>query len=441
MALSDKLSMRDELSVMHSCSLLVALRTSSHTSVLSSSLSAVELTRPRTLDSDQKSGGHTHSWTLSDYPRLSTPPPSPPDHSLSALSSLFLTGSRCALDAKFNPRPGHSGFSDVGIVPDDVVGQRVFSGISRFPLSFLRCSILTSITLIDSQELENKIGEFAPLLFSMCLEIIPKETLRSWVLPQYKALMTHVSRFPISHCGSPPNTLSSAPGGGRLSQPTFAFEAEKRWSNKGDATALIKCAIAATREILNWRAAFLSYQALIGERRSDSSLTSDAISVECPAGVRGIRKDLQQPIASVRLSCEGAGSSTEYTVQEYCVMYRTLGEFRNNANAAARLYRERGIVVVIARVPASSEGWINGHENRGKLFLGRAHAADRRKSSSNVRKGSQLELITGLRLGVSHSLVLTILHDDGVYHYRYSAIHHLMEGERPRRLEYCQGML
>ncbi|KAJ8877572.1 hypothetical protein PR048_022027 [Dryococelus australis] len=45
-----------------------------------------------------------------------------------------------------NPRPGHSGFSHVGIVPDDVVGRRVFSGIS----------ILTSITLIGSQDIEFK---------------------------------------------------------------------------------------------------------------------------------------------------------------------------------------------------------------------------------------------------------------------------------------------
>ncbi|KAJ8867780.1 hypothetical protein PR048_031583 [Dryococelus australis] len=33
----------------------------------------------------------------------------------------------------FNPRPGHSGFSHVGIVPGDAVGQLVFSGFSRFP--------------------------------------------------------------------------------------------------------------------------------------------------------------------------------------------------------------------------------------------------------------------------------------------------------------------
>ncbi|KAJ8893705.1 hypothetical protein PR048_006305 [Dryococelus australis] len=48
---------------------------------------------------------------------------------------------------------------------------------------------------------------------------------------------------------------------------------------------------------------------------------------------------------------------------------------------------------------------------------------------------------TGRHLGVSHSLVLTILHDDGLYPYCYSAMHHLMERDRPRRLEYCQRML
>ncbi|KAJ8875660.1 hypothetical protein PR048_023557 [Dryococelus australis] len=43
--------------------------------------------------------------------------------------------------------------SPAGIVPDDAVDRRVFSGISRFPaLSFQRCSILTSIILIGSQD-------------------------------------------------------------------------------------------------------------------------------------------------------------------------------------------------------------------------------------------------------------------------------------------------
>ncbi|KAJ8884332.1 hypothetical protein PR048_016189 [Dryococelus australis] len=51
--------------------------------------------------------------------------------------------------------PGRvTGFSQVGVVPDDAVGRRVFSGISRFPTpSFRRHSILTSITLIGFQDL------------------------------------------------------------------------------------------------------------------------------------------------------------------------------------------------------------------------------------------------------------------------------------------------
>ncbi|KAJ8890162.1 hypothetical protein PR048_009669 [Dryococelus australis] len=40
-----------------------------------------------------------------------------------------------------------TGFSHVGIMPDDAAGRRVFSGISRFPAPSLRChTILTSIT-------------------------------------------------------------------------------------------------------------------------------------------------------------------------------------------------------------------------------------------------------------------------------------------------------
>ncbi|KAJ8872515.1 hypothetical protein PR048_026121 [Dryococelus australis] len=39
--------------------------------------------------------------------------------------------------SEFNPRPGHSGFSQVGIVPGDAVGRRVFSVISRFSRPFI----------------------------------------------------------------------------------------------------------------------------------------------------------------------------------------------------------------------------------------------------------------------------------------------------------------
>ncbi|KAJ8896616.1 hypothetical protein PR048_001960 [Dryococelus australis] len=37
----------------------------------------------------------------------------------------------------FNPWPGHSGFSHVGIVPNDAIGRRILSGISRFPRPFI----------------------------------------------------------------------------------------------------------------------------------------------------------------------------------------------------------------------------------------------------------------------------------------------------------------
>ncbi|KAJ8866149.1 hypothetical protein PR048_033673 [Dryococelus australis] len=50
-----------------------------------------------------------------------------------------------------------AGFSRVGIVPEDAVGQRVFSGSHVSPtLSFRRCSIRTSITHIGSQDLAVK---------------------------------------------------------------------------------------------------------------------------------------------------------------------------------------------------------------------------------------------------------------------------------------------
>ncbi|KAJ8888387.1 hypothetical protein PR048_007877 [Dryococelus australis] len=57
----------------------------------------------------------------------------------------------------FNFRPGNSGFSHVGIVPDDAVGRWFSRGSPVSPsLSFRRCSILTSITLIGSQDLDVK---------------------------------------------------------------------------------------------------------------------------------------------------------------------------------------------------------------------------------------------------------------------------------------------
>ncbi|KAJ8882359.1 hypothetical protein PR048_014162 [Dryococelus australis] len=76
-----------------------------------------------------------------------------PTRNTACLYARWLSGYPALLPPKrseFNPRSGHSGFSHVGNV------QTMFSrGISHFPaLSFRRCSILTSITLIGSQDLD-----------------------------------------------------------------------------------------------------------------------------------------------------------------------------------------------------------------------------------------------------------------------------------------------
>ncbi|KAJ8876083.1 hypothetical protein PR048_023992 [Dryococelus australis] len=56
----------------------------------------------------------------------------------------------------FDPRPVHSGFSQMGIVPDDAVGRRVFSGIFRFSRPFTPALLHTHLTpppSIGSQDL------------------------------------------------------------------------------------------------------------------------------------------------------------------------------------------------------------------------------------------------------------------------------------------------
>ncbi|KAJ8884486.1 hypothetical protein PR048_016343 [Dryococelus australis] len=58
--------------------------------------------------------------------------------------------------SRLNPRPGHSGFSHVGIVPDDAADRRVLSEISRSPRPFIPALLLTSITLIGCQDLDVK---------------------------------------------------------------------------------------------------------------------------------------------------------------------------------------------------------------------------------------------------------------------------------------------
>ncbi|KAJ8875386.1 hypothetical protein PR048_023281 [Dryococelus australis] len=64
-------------------------------------------------------------------------------------SSPPSSASVAATRSGFNPRPGHSGFSHLGIVLD---GQQVFSGISRLPRPFTLALLHISITLLGSQD-------------------------------------------------------------------------------------------------------------------------------------------------------------------------------------------------------------------------------------------------------------------------------------------------
>ncbi|KAJ8870940.1 hypothetical protein PR048_027242 [Dryococelus australis] len=84
-----------------------------------------------------------------------------------------------SLPPRFNPRPGHTGFSDVGIVLDDAVGLRFFSVISRFsrpfiqallythlshPLSALKTSLLRAVQISSLKTRTLRIHDFDDLL-------------------------------------------------------------------------------------------------------------------------------------------------------------------------------------------------------------------------------------------------------------------------------------
>ncbi|KAJ8870305.1 hypothetical protein PR048_029326 [Dryococelus australis] len=67
---------------------------------------------------------------------------------IASVDSGFQTGTLSSHQGELGSIPGRvTGFSQVGIVPDDAIGRRVFSGIS-LPPSFRQRSIFTSITLI-----------------------------------------------------------------------------------------------------------------------------------------------------------------------------------------------------------------------------------------------------------------------------------------------------
>ncbi|KAJ8876822.1 hypothetical protein PR048_021269 [Dryococelus australis] len=103
-------------------------------------------------DPSQHSPGaisENHGKPKSGWPdRQSNPDPPECESTVSLLASH--QGDPGSISGRVTP-----GFSHVGIVPDDAVARRVFSGspVSSAP-SFRRCSVLISLTLIGSQDLD-----------------------------------------------------------------------------------------------------------------------------------------------------------------------------------------------------------------------------------------------------------------------------------------------
>ncbi|KAJ8894155.1 hypothetical protein PR048_006765 [Dryococelus australis] len=107
----------------------------------------------------------------------------------------------------FNSRPGHSEFSHEGILPDEVIGWRVFSGISRSPApSFQHRSILTSIALIGSEDLDVERRPNLSTIFILVRGRIPNTRPQFYLVN--KTLSIKAIHFaPPSQCLSPPNNI------------------------------------------------------------------------------------------------------------------------------------------------------------------------------------------------------------------------------------------
>ncbi|KAJ8894729.1 hypothetical protein PR048_000036 [Dryococelus australis] len=75
---------------------------------------------------------------------------------------------------------GLPGFSQLGIVPDDAVGRRVFSGISSFPHPFIPGLLhIRSITLIGFQELAVPTDDSLGQLTAQPIGILPQPAVAS----------------------------------------------------------------------------------------------------------------------------------------------------------------------------------------------------------------------------------------------------------------------
>ncbi|KAJ8898447.1 hypothetical protein PR048_003807 [Dryococelus australis] len=138
-----------------------------------------------------------------------------------------------------------TGLSYVGIVPDDAVSRRVFSGISRFYRSFIPALLHShSITLIGSQVLavKNRPNLFTHALTDSHTDNVTFET-------TLDTNNTASSEYANMHDFSEIKGLA-------YPEVSSTFEVQKRGNDKGDTATRFKCAIAYKREALIWRAVF-----------------------------------------------------------------------------------------------------------------------------------------------------------------------------------------
>ncbi|KAJ8883179.1 hypothetical protein PR048_015019 [Dryococelus australis] len=167
----------------------------------------------------------------------------------------------------FNPQPGHSGFSHVGIVPDDAVGRRVFSGPPVSPRPFISMLLHTHFN--------------------------------------------HPDRLSRPRCLEPSKSLH------------FTLTFLKPGSYKGYSGTRYKSTIAATCMALNWRAVFSHYCVYLWGQRASSSgyylskqtTGQDGPAYEVPAAMMAIALSLRLNNSTGKYV--PAGSSEGHTIAIY----------------------------------------------------------------------------------------------------------------------------
>ncbi|KAJ8876033.1 hypothetical protein PR048_023941 [Dryococelus australis] len=140
-----------------------------------------------------------------------------------------------------------SGFSHVGIVPDDVAGWRVFSGISSFPRPLIPTSIHTHLTppssaLKTTNSRAAQISPLTPLIYLRTLDVsygiwnkfIYLNMSRSLVRLNHKQLVAIVSESPVVRPSSSPMFLVALDFLNYRIQPDGFYQKESRLSSQCD---------------------------------------------------------------------------------------------------------------------------------------------------------------------------------------------------------------